>query len=126
MLHLLDTNIIIQVLRGSTQHRELLVQLVRVNHTLASCSITITEVYSGMRSNETTDTSLLVDSLQFLPTTPKVAENAGLLKRHWASKGHTISLPDITIAAVAIEYHCMLVTENIKDFPMPELMIYRQ
>jgi predicted nucleic acid-binding protein len=28
------------------------------------------------------------------------------------------------IGAVAITYGCTLVTENVKDFPMPELALY--
>ncbi len=126
MIHLLDTNILIHILRGSAEHREMLVRLVGADHILASCSITITEVYAGMQAREADKTGVLVNSLQFLPTSAKVAENAGLLKYHWAGKGCNLSMADVTIAAVAMEYRCMIVTENIKDFPMPELSIYRQ
>ena len=38
----------------------------------------------------------------------------------------TPEIPDVRpdIAAVAIAYGCTLVTENIKDFPMPELELH--
>jgi len=35
-----------------------------------------------------------------------------------------LSLPDTTIAAVALANDLMLVTGNLKDFPMPELRLY--
>jgi predicted nucleic acid-binding protein len=51
-------------------------------------------------------------------------DTQGLLKRHWTRKGRTLSLPDATLAAVAIAYRCVLVTENTKDFLMPEISLY--
>ena len=124
MLHLLDTNILIHVLRGSQLHAALLESLLDADHVFASCPITITEIYAGMKPVEEPKTRVLMGSLQFLPITPRVAELAGLLKRQWSRKNQTLSLPDVTIAAVAIENRCVLVTENLKDFPMPELALY--
>ena len=39
-------------------------------------------------------------------------------------KGRTLELPDTLIAAIAIENDCALVTDNQKDFPMPEVKLY--
>ena len=124
MRHLLDTNIIIHVLRGNPMYAHLLEMLLDADHVLASCPITITEIYAGMRPIEEPRTRAFMESLSFLPITPRAAELAGLLKRQWVKKGHNLSLPDATIAAVAIENRCVLVTENVKDFPMPEVSLY--
>jgi predicted nucleic acid-binding protein len=48
----------------------------------------------------------------------------GLLKNEWTRKGHTLLLADAIIAAIAIERECSLMTDNRKDFPMPELKLY--
>ena len=56
--------------------------------------------------------------------TKEIAEQAGLLKAQYAKRGKTISFQDASIAAVCIAHGCMLVTENVKDFPMPELELY--
>ena len=42
----------------------------------------------------------------------------------WACKGRTLALADTIVAAAAIENHCVLMTDNRKDFPMPELDLY--
>jgi len=49
---------------------------------------------------------------------------AGLLKQSWARKGINLSFPDVVIAAVAISENLTLITDNVKDFPMPELQLY--
>jgi len=48
----------------------------------------------------------------------------GLLKSQYSKRGKSISFQDASIAAVCIAYGCTLVTENTKDFPMPELQLY--
>jgi predicted nucleic acid-binding protein len=45
------------------------------------------------------------------------------LKGAWARKGVTLELPDILIAAVAIEHGLALATDNLRHYPMPELRI---
>jgi predicted nucleic acid-binding protein len=48
----------------------------------------------------------------------------GKLKSAWARKGRTLALADAIVAAIAIERECALLTDNRKDFPMPEVQIY--
>ena len=121
---LLDTNVIVNVLRQSSDARLVVSKLLDQGHPLAACTITITEIYAGMRSHEEKATRAFMKSLVFLPTTAEVAEQAGLLKARYAKRGKVLSVQDATIAAVCIAYGCTLVTENIKDFPMPELRLY--
>jgi predicted nucleic acid-binding protein len=46
------------------------------------------------------------------------------LKNAWSRKGRTITLADAIVAAIAIEHECRLLTDNRKDFPMPEIQLY--
>lgn len=121
---LLDTNIIVDVLRRRKEARLELENLLSHGRPLASCPITITEVYAGMRPHEEKPTRAFMRSLVFLPVTEEIAEHAGHLKADYAKRGKILSLQDVTIAAVSIAYGCTLVTENIRDFPMPELQLY--
>jgi predicted nucleic acid-binding protein len=102
----------------------LLEALIRQEHALACCPITITEVYAGMRPHEEIRTSGLLMSLQLFPVTFAVARLAGLLKRDYGKKGTTLAVTDVTIAAVAIHTRLALITDNVKHFPMPDLTIY--
>ncbi|SNT09490.1 hypothetical protein SAMN05421770_104138 [Granulicella rosea] len=56
--------------------------------------------------------------------TPGIAVRAGRLQYAWARKGRTLGLPDMIVAATALEYDLTLMTDNRKDFPMPELKFF--
>ena len=115
---LLDTNIIVDALRKRNDRHLLVDHFLDEGLPLASCPITITEIYAGMRPHEEKPTRAFMRSLLFFAITEEVAEQAGLLKAQYARRGRT------RIAAVCIAYGCTLVTENAKDFPMPELQLY--
>ncbi len=121
---LLDTGIIIDVLNGKRGRRELIDQLIQDGADMACCSINVTEVYAGMRPGEEVKTERLLRSLRFYPVTWEIAKKAGDLQNAWRQQNRTLSLPDTTIAAVALANDLVLVTGNLKDFPMAELRLY--
>ncbi|MBI4470108.1 MAG: PIN domain-containing protein [Acidobacteria bacterium] len=123
MIYLLDTNILIDVITNRKGHGALLEQLLAERNLLATCAIIVSEVYTGMRSSEERKTEALMESLEFLPTTYEIASHAGILRRDLARKGRTLSLADTTIAAVALAYNCVLITQNAKDFSIPNLQL---
>jgi predicted nucleic acid-binding protein len=118
MILLLDTTVLIDLLRGRENYRTLLADLVKSGHTLVTAAINVAEVYAGMRPNEQGRTEFLLASVDCFPTTHAVARRAGNLKREWAARGRTLSLPDMIIAATALEHDLVLMTENRKDFQM--------
>ncbi len=77
-----------------------------------------------MKPREETTTRNLVGSLAFLPDSRAVAETTGLLRLKYRREGLMLSFTDTFLAAIALEYDCTLITENRKDFPMPELRLY--
>jgi hypothetical protein len=121
---LLDTNVIIDVINGRNGRAESLEELTEKGTLLACCPINITEVYMGMRPHEAEKTEAFLASLEFYPVTPEIAKYAGDLYREHRRKGLTLTLPDLTIAAVAITNKLQLATDNSRDFPMPELRLY--
>lgn len=122
---LLDTSIIIDAINEKKGRFDFLLDLMeRHGHTLACCPINVSEVYAGMRPKEEQQTTAFLKSLQLYPITFPVAELAGLLKRDYGKKGVSLSLTDTIIAAVAIHNELPLMTDNTKDFPMPELSLY--
>jgi predicted nucleic acid-binding protein len=125
MIYLLDTSVIIDAINGKRNRAQSLDELVMVGgHTLACCSINVTEVYAGMRPHEESATGKLVGSLALLPVTFAIARLAGVLKRDYSKRGKLLTVPDATIAAVAIHHGIPLITDNVKDFPMRELQLY--
>ena len=124
MIILLDTNILIDVLRNRGSRRDLLADLVEQGHTLATSTINVGEIYAGMRSHETTDTDRLMRSIESYPITPAIARHAGMLKFSYSQKGKTFSLPDMIVAATALAHGCSLMTDNRKDFPVADLALH--
>jgi hypothetical protein len=122
---LLDSSVLIDALRLRRGRRQWLAELVRGGHTLATSALNIAEVYAGMRPHEEARTKAFLNALPCHEITASVAEMAGKLKRQWAQKGHTLTLADTLVAAVALEQGCPLATDNSKDFPMPGLQLYR-
>src|ERR1039458_9936130 len=120
---LLDSGIIIDALNGKRGRRELIDRLIQDGADMACCSINVTEVYAGLRPCEEAKTERLLRSLKFYPVTWEIAKQAGDLLNVWRQQNRTLSLPDTTIAAVALANDLMLVTGNPKDFPMPELRL---
>jgi len=125
MIILLDTSVVIDALNGRAGIWRFLQEQLHTYNTLACCAITIAEVYAGMRRHEAKATGEFLDALDYYETTRAIARRAGDLKAAWARKGHTLALPDVLIAAVALEHGLSLATAHRKHFPMPELKLLR-
>jgi tRNA(fMet)-specific endonuclease VapC len=124
MIYLPDTNILIDVITNRKGHAALLERFLVERHLLATCAVVVSEVCAGMRAAEEARTKMLLESMEFLPITFEIAKQAGVLRRDFTRQGKTLSLADTTIAAVALAYGCTLVTENEKDFPIPQLQLH--
>ena len=118
---LLDSSVLIDVLRSRRGRREFLAGLVHAGHLLGTTALNVAEIYAGMRPDERTRTEALLYGLECYDVTRRVGQLAGELKQQWAGRGRTLTIPDTTVAAVALEHGCTLLTDNSKDFPMPEL-----
>jgi len=121
--YLLDSVIIIDCLRGRKEAVDFLTKIASDGSTVGCCAINIAEVYAGMRENEREVTKRFLDSLEYYEATRNIAEQAGEYKRQYAEKGITLSLSDVIIAAVAISNNLILVTDNLRHYPMPEVNI---
>jgi predicted nucleic acid-binding protein len=121
MIVLLDTNILIDVLRNRGNRRHLLADLVEQGRTLATSAVNVGEVYAGMRAQEATETDRLLRSIESYPITDAIARHAGMLRFAYGQKGRTLSLLDMMVAATALAHDCSLMTDHRKDFPIAEL-----
>lgn len=121
---LLDTSVLIDVLRSRNQRRELLLRLIQEGHSLSTTALNVAEVYVGIRKGEEVGTAALLNSLRCYELDAESGMQAGQLANSWARKGRTISLADAIVAAIAIGRDVVLMTDNRKDFPMPQLKLY--
>lgn len=119
---LLDTTILIDFFRG-LQPAVSLLDTLQGKAPLASCPITVAEIFSGAREQELPQVSRFLAALLFYPVTFEAARLAGRWRYDYARRGITLSLNDALIAAVAVSQKLALVTANTRHFPMPELKI---
>ncbi len=115
---LLDTTVLVDVLRGRAAVLAMLAAAVRSGHELGTSAINLAEVYSGIRSHEETAAQHFLANLSCFPVTTSIAESGGRVRNELARRGVTIGLADAVIGATALEHGLALVTDNRKDFPM--------
>ncbi len=77
-----------------------------------------------MRPGEEAGTEAFLNSLQCHPMTCGIARLAGSLKGRYMRQGVTLDLADMIVAATVLEHGLTLMTDNRRDFPLPELQMY--
>jgi len=122
---LLDTSVLIDILRDRRGRRALLRDWLLEGHALACSPVNVAEVYAGMRPKEAAATNDFLRELDYIEISREAAQKAGRLKFEWKAKGHTLSLADTLVAAVALESGLALATDNVRHYPMPELKLFR-
>lgn len=122
--YLLDSDVLIQHLRGHGATTDLLTRSA-LNGPLGIAAICRTEVIAGMRDKERAATMRFLDALACYPLDASVADRAGELIRHSRCRGIMIDVPDAIIAATALEHGLVLLTYNARHFPIPELKLFQ-
>jgi predicted nucleic acid-binding protein len=118
---LLDTTVLIDVLRGRPETIERLRSLRRqpgVPHTTA---INVEEIHRGLRDDEAAAVDQLFDGLRVVEITRAHGELAGRWRRDHAAAGLTLAQADCLIAAAAVALGIPLATGNARHFPIREL-----
>jgi predicted nucleic acid-binding protein len=115
---LVDTDVLINFLRGKQQAKEFLLSQLNNSIPILCSVITVAEIYAGMRPHELEKTRGLLDSLEIIPVTRNIAEKAGHYKQ--TIKSHSLELDDCLIAATAHLHKASLATGNVRHYPMEE------
>lgn len=121
---LVDTNVLIDVLRDRNGRASLLKKLARDGYWLMTSTVNVAEVYAGLRRGEESETEALVDALECVPVSTEIAKRAGMLRSGLRRIGRTHTLDDMIVAATALELGCPLLTENRKDFQIEGLTLF--
>ena len=119
MTAVVDTSVIIDVLRGVGAAKDLLVAEMRAERLHAS-EITRLEVLAGMRPAEQQATRGLLGTFVWHPVDESIADHAGALGRQWLPSHRGIDGADLAIAATADLLAARLLTRNVRHFPMFE------
>ena len=115
---LIDSDVLIEHLRGNADARDWLVQARRTSGPLAMSVISVTEIAGGMRSPERREVMRLLGSMQRFEVTEQVAWRAATLMREYRRSHSGIGLGDYLIAATALTEGLELATLNVRHYPM--------
>jgi predicted nucleic acid-binding protein len=112
---LLDTDVLVDFLRGYAPAREL---VIREAEAIAVSAITVAELFAGARTAaEVRDLDEVLEVVPVIPVTPAIARQAGTLKFR-SGRSHGVGIADAVIAATAQLHARELCTLNVRHFPM--------
>ena len=121
-MFLIDTDVLIWVLRGNKEYVELL-QSLKDKSPLSLSTITIAEIYKNIYPSELVKTESLLNEFQVWEVTTPIAKQAGLYWQQYSRELKNLSLTDCLIAATAHITQAGLVSLNKKHFPMKDITI---
>jgi predicted nucleic acid-binding protein len=117
----IDSDVLIQHLRGNTATRparDWLVHVRRSSGPLAISVVSLTEIAGGMRPPERREVVRLLGSMQRFEVSEQVAWRAATLLREHRRSHSGIGLGDYLIAATALTGGLELATLNVRHHPM--------
>jgi predicted nucleic acid-binding protein len=120
---LLDTTVLIDVLRGTPEARARVEDLERRRDTAFVCAINVEELVRGLRPEEEEVAGRLLLGLRIAPLGLPEGMRAGSWRREYAQRGITLSQSDCLVAAAAVSTGARLATGNPKHFPFEELTV---
>jgi predicted nucleic acid-binding protein len=114
---LVDTDVLIDVLRGNDAARDRLRKELTAWRVYGSV-VTRAEVLGGMRPGEEEGTLAQLRAVRWLQLDQRIADRAGDLARAHRRDAPGIGLPDYLIAATVEVLGLRLLTRNVRHFPM--------
>lgn len=121
-MYLLDTDVLIWVLRGKKEIIEKVSNL-KNKSSLSISVISIAEIYKNIFPSELTAAEDYLQQHIILDVDQKIAKIAGLYWQQYSKKLKSLSLTDCLIAGTANVNNLTLVSLNIKHFPMKDIQI---
>jgi predicted nucleic acid-binding protein len=114
---LLDTSVLVDLVRGDRRPRELLDRL-DDDAELWSVAIVRTELIAGARPEDGPSVRRVLDEVRWLPVDETLADLAGRMAAHFGPAHQGIGLADYLIAAAVRLQGARLLTLNVRHFPM--------
>lgn len=121
-MYLIDTDVLIWVLRGNKIYQDFLVKL-KDEEPLSISVITIAEIYKNIYPAEMVKTENVLNEFLNLEVNAAVAKQAGLYWQQFIKRLKNLSLTDCLIAATASVNNITLVSLNSKHFPMKDIKV---
>ena len=120
---LLDTDVIIEVLRGRRRIAEAILGLEAAGVRTYACAVSWAEVHAGLRPGEEALTQAFLAQRAKVVIDADTGRRAGQYLARYG-RSHGLEVADALIAAAATTAGLALWTQNRRDYPMPDLRFY--
>ena len=117
-LYLLDTTALIDLSKSFEPTTSFIKQLSAAGEDLGVSPITIAEFYAGLIPRHYPDWDEFFASLTFCPISYEASMQAGKWRSSFRAQGVQLSTTDTLVAAVAAEVGAVILTSNVKHYPM--------
>ena len=115
-LILVDTSILIDFYRKTDKSNSAWMALVRLEYEFAISVVSKFEIYSGATTNQLTFWESVLQRITVFPFDDKTVDIAVDINKELKRKRKQIDIPDLFIAATALQYQIPLATLNTKHF----------
>lgn len=120
---LLDSDVVIEWLRGHEPFVTKIAQLLAEHSQLFWTPVSVAEIYSGVRKGEEARVANLFVLLEPVSISADIGKKAGEYLRSYA-KSHGVEIADALVAACAFTENLGLWTLNRKHYPMKDLSFF--
>jgi hypothetical protein len=117
----LDTDIVIHLLKKQTECVERFIELFEKKHTFLVSSVVVAEIYAGAFEREYEQIESLFGLCQLIDTNYEIGKQAGIYAKAYRKAFQAISLEDYLLAASAKIHNALLWTGNRKHYPMTDI-----
>lgn len=122
-MYLLDTDIIVWISRDRKDVLEAVQKTAKTDF-VGVTTISIAEIYAGIRPTEVSLVENFFDQQEVLPITREIATQGGYYWQAYVKKFQKLSLADCLVAATAKLNNAVILTLNTRHYPMPDIKIF--
>lgn len=121
--YLIDTSVLIDYSRNVEPTRSRVQAMIAAGDDLCTCAVVVAEFYTGLTPIERPAWDAFLGSFRFLQSNWQDAVAAGLDRYTNARVGRQLAVTDMLIASAARAAGAVIVTNNPKDFPLPDVQV---
>ena len=119
---LLDTNVLIDFSKGKEPAKSNITQLLATDE-VGICAINVAEFFTGLDQAQRAQWSEFFANLSYWEINLETAQQAGVIRYDYLKKGKQLTTADALIGATALREKAVVITRNVKDFPMVEISV---
>jgi predicted nucleic acid-binding protein len=119
--YLLDTTALIDFSKGFEPSRSKVLGMIDTGQPLALCCVTVAEFFTGLAVAERTEWREFFATLDYWDIDSEAAAQAGIWRNEYRQQGIQLSTTDALVAATAWQHQAVVITNNTRHYPMPEV-----